>query len=327
MLNHPLPRIDKDEKLRKLLLPYCRFKEGTIWIDGKNNHKIACIDISKSEEVKNVFGKSKVKLSVQDPPYNFIAFTEKQNDEFIKWCKEWIILNQEISDKNSSFYFWLGADQSNHFEPFGGFIEMMKTSGLTSRSFITMRNQRGYGTPKNWMAIRQELLYYTKGNPKFNINAEYTDIPKVLKGYYKEVGGSITENSERSKSEFIRAGNVWIDVQQVFYRVEENVNGCFAQKPLKAIKRIIEASSDKKDLVTDFFSHSGTTLIASEIIGRKCITFDFDPVYCEITLRRLENYRKNNKTGWQNSNPFYKEIVNDKKILNHLKKNYNITYN
>lgn len=327
MLNHPLPRIDKDEKLRKLLLPYCRFKEGTVWNDDINKHKIACIDVSFSEDVKKVFEKNKVKLSVHDPPYNFIAFTEKLNDEFINWCKGWISLNLEISDKNSSFYFWLGADQSNHFEPFGGFIEMMKASGLTSRSFITMRNQRGYGTQKNWMAIRQELLYYTKGNPKFNIKAEYTDIPKVLKGYYKEVGGSITENSERSKSEFIRAGNVWIDIQQVFYRMEENVNGCFAQKPLKAIQRIIEASSDKKDLVTDFFSHSGTTLIASEILGRKCITFDFDPVYCEITLRRLENYRKNNKTGWQNSNPFYDEIVKDKKLLNHLKKNYNITYN
>lgn len=327
MLNHPLPRIDKDDKLRKLLLPYCRFKDGTVWNDDQNKHKIACVDVEKKDDVKKVFGKSKVKLSAQDPPYNFIAFTEKRSEDFVSWCRKWIETNIEISDKNSSFYFWLGADQVNHFEPFAEFILLLKETGLNSRSFISMRNQRGYGTQKNWMAIRQELLYYTKGNPKFNIKAEYTDIPKVLKGYYKEVGGSITDNTERSKSEFIRAGNVWIDVQQVFYRMEENVNGCFAQKPLKAIKRIIEASSNKKELVTDFFSHSGTTLIACEILGRKCITFDYDPVYCEITLRRLENLRETGKTGWQNSNPFYKEIVNDKKILNHLKKNYNITYN
>jgi len=326
MLNHPLPRIDKDDKLRKLLLPYCRFEEGTVWVDEEKKHKIACVDISKKDEVKKIFGKSKIKLSVQDPPYNFIAFTEKQNDDFIKWCKEWVILNREISDKNSSFYFWLGADQSNHFEPFGGFIEMMKSTGLNSRSFITMRNQRGYGTQYNWMAIRQELLYYTKGKPNFNIKSEYTDIPKVLKGYFKDVGGSKTENLERSKSQFIRAGNVWIDVQQVFYRMEENVNGCYAQKPLKSIQRIIEASSNKNELVTDFFSHSGTTLIASEMLGRKCITFDFDPIYCEITLRRLEKIRENGKIGWQNSNPFYKEILEHKKILNHLKKKYNITY-
>ena len=66
---------------------------------------------------------------------------------------------------------------------------MMKDSGFNSRSFITMRNQRGYGTQKNWMSVRQELLYYTKGKLEFYINAEYTDIPKILKGYYKTVNG------------------------------------------------------------------------------------------------------------------------------------------
>jgi site-specific DNA-methyltransferase (adenine-specific) len=69
------------------------------------------------------------------------------------------------------------------------FMLMMQSSGFNSKSFITMRNQRGYGTQKNWMAVRQELLYYIKGNPEFNINAEYTDIPKVLKGYYKKLNG------------------------------------------------------------------------------------------------------------------------------------------
>jgi site-specific DNA-methyltransferase (adenine-specific) len=326
MLNHPLPRIDKDEELRNYLLPYCRFKDGSVWHDENGKHKIACFDISNSEKVIQLFGKSKVKLSIQDPPYNFIAFTEKRNEEFIEWCKNWIKSNIDISAKDASFYIWLGADQSNNFEPFGSFIEMMKSTMLNSKSFITMRNQRGYGTQNNWMAVRQELLFYKKGNPKFNVNAEYTDVPKLLRGYYKEVGGNKTENLERSKSNFLRAGNVWFDIQQVFYRMEENVNGCFAQKPLKAIMRIINASSLENDLVTDFFAHSGTTLLACEMLNRKCITIDVDPVYCEISLRRLENFRDNSKTGWQNSNPFYREIKGNKKILAHLKKKYNIIY-
>lgn len=326
MLNHPLPRIDKDDLLKQLLLPYCRFKYGDVWNDPIGKHIIGCIDINETAVVKKIFAKNKTQLSIQDPPYNFIAFTEQRTTEFIQWCNNWVTLNLDLMSENCSLYIWIGADQKNHFEPFGSFIRMMSETEFKSRSFITMRNQRGYGTQKNWMAIRQELLFYTKGNAKFNIKSEYTDIPKVLRGYYKNIGGEVTENIERSKSNFIRAGNVWIDVQQVFYRMEENVNGCFAQKPLKAIKRIIEASSNKNDLVTDFFSHSGTTLIASEMLNRRCITCDIDPIYCEITLRRLENFRKQDKTGWQNSNPFYEEIKNDKKILIHLKKKYNISY-
>ena len=91
--------------------------------------------------------------------------------------------------------------------------------------------------------------------------------------------------------------------------MEENVNGCYAQKPLKSITRIIEASSKKNDIVLDFFSHSGTTLLASEMTGRKCYTTDIDPIFCEISIRRLENFRENKKTGWQNSNPFAEEII------------------
>ncbi len=203
---------------------------------------------------------------------------------------------------------------------------MMKESGFKSRSFITMRNQRGYGTQKNWMSVRQELLYYVKGNPNYFVEAEYTEIPKILKGYYKKVNGEQTENLERSKSANIRAGNVWVDVQQVFYRMEENINGCYAQKPLKSIKRIIEASSAKNNIVLDFFSHSGATLLASEILDRRCFTADIDPIFCEISIRRLENFRLHNKTGWQNSNPFAEEILNDKKLKNYLKKYYNIHF-
>jgi len=164
------------------------------------------------------------------------------------------------------------------------------------------------------MAVRQELLYYTKGTPTFHVEAEYTDIPKILRGYYKEVGGKVTENIERGKSETIRAGNVWVDVQQVFYRMEENVHGCYAQKPLKSCERIILASSDPDDVVIDFFCHSGSTLLASERLGRRCFTMDNDPIYCEIAIRRLERYRVTGKLGWQNSNPFEAEIATDPKL-------------
>jgi site-specific DNA-methyltransferase (adenine-specific) len=86
------------------------------------------------------------------------------------------------------------------------------------------------------------------------------------------------------------------------------VNGCYAQKPLRAMTRIIEASSAPNDLVIDFFAHSGTTLIAAEMTGRKCYTMDLDPVFCEITIRRLERYRGTGRTGWQNSHPFAREL-------------------
>jgi len=327
MINFPLPRIDLDEELRNLILPYCRIKKNEIWIDSLGKHKIGCFDSNDSKKIKKMMDNELALLAVHDPPYNFIAFQEKQAIEFVDWCRVWINNSFVHLKENASLYIWLGADQNHNFQPLADFITMMQNTGFQSRSFITMRNQRGYGIQKNWMSIRQELLYYTKGKPDFDVNAEYTDIPKVLKGYYKKVNGKETDNFERSKSQFIRAGNVWIDIQQVFYRMEENVNGCYAQKPLKAIDRIINASSKINEIVIDFFSHSGTTLLSAEKNNRRCFTMDIDPVFCEISLRRLENYRKTGKTGWQNSNPFAEEISGNKKIKNYLNKLYQIEIN
>ena len=150
--------------------------------------------------------------------------------------------------------------------------------------------------------MRQELLYYTKGNPDFAV--VYTDIPKILRGYYKTMGGKRLENLERSRSDTIRPGNVWVDIQQVFYRMAENVPGAYAQKPLKAVERIIAACSCEGDLVVDFFAHSGTTLIACERLGRVCYTSDIDPIFAEIAIRRLEHFRETRRTGFQLQNPF-----------------------
>ncbi len=314
MKNHELPRLDKHIKLHNYLLKYCRLSKGEIWIDKQSGHKIGCLDAADMNDINKLMARKKATLAVHDPPYNLVMFQIHEVKSFIDWCRKWIENTNTALAENSSLYIWLGADQNNGFQPLPDFMIMMRDFPFTTRSFITMRNQRGYGTQNNWMAVRQELLYYIKGKPVFNINAEYTDIPKILRGYYKKVNGQITENLERSKSENIRAGNVWVDIQQVFYRMEENVNGCYAQKPLKSAERIIRASSNENDIIIDFFCHSGSTLMASELNKRKCYTIDSDPVYCEIAIRRLEHYRKTGETGWQNSNPFEKEILKDKKL-------------
>ena len=306
MLHHPLPRLDRPSELREKLLPHCRFKTRQVWQDKQQGHRIGCLDATALTDVQKLSQGQRAVLAIHDMPYNFIAFERRKVEEFIQWCRQVVTHTETVLTADSSLYLWIGADQRADFAPLPELMLMMRETGFSARSFITVRNQRGYGTQQNWMSVRQELLYYTKGKPSFR--PQYTDIPKTLRGYYKEVGGARTENTERGKSPTIRAGNVWIDVQQVFYRMEENVNGCYAQKPLKAITRIIEASSQPDDVVLDFFSHSGTTLLACEMTGRRCLTMDLDPVYCEITRRRLEHFRQTGKTGWQNSNPFAREL-------------------
>lgn len=305
-----LSRLDINEELRRKILPYCRLKKGEIWEDPERKHKLGVLDATNLNDVKRLFGIKRAQLVINDPPYNVVVGSANTQNlskidikEYINFSRKWVSNVCSILNDKASLYIWLGADQNDGFQPLPEFMIMMREfKELKARSLITMRNQRGYGTQRNWMSVRQELLYYVKGDHVFNV--VYTDIPKVLGGYYKKINGKVTDNFERSKSKFIRPGNVWVDIQQVFYRMEENVPGAYAQKPLKSIKRIIEASSEKNNIVADFFSHSGVTLLASEILGRKCYAMEIDPVFTELSIRRLELYRKTGKTGWQWNNPF-----------------------
>ncbi len=312
MQREQLTRLDIDDELRARILPLCRLHVGEVWVDPVAGHRVGVIDACDPVAVRSLTKNENIDLALNDPPYNVKlagkstdALFELTTSEYDEFSSAWISNCLSSLARHSSFYLWIGANYKNGFHPIPEIIRLLRSNeDIVPRNWITVRNQRGFGTQKNWMWVRQELLYYTKGTPFFDVAAEYTDIPRILRGYYKQVEGNRTENMERSKSDNIRAGNVWVDIQQVFYRMEENVPGCYAQKPLKSIERILKASCKPGDVVLDLFSHSGTTLIAGERLGRRVLTSDADPVYAEISIRRLERLRTTGKLGWQWESPF-----------------------
>lgn len=306
----PLPRLDENQPLRRLILPLCRLKPGEIWHDPARGHRVGVLDAQDLEATERLFGDDRAALAIEDPPYNIRVGASRTSalpsftlDRYLQFTRRWIANLLAHLATDSHFYLWMGAEAARGFQPLPDVMILLREfRELAARNLITMRNQRGYGTQASWMWVRQELLHYVKGDPDFRV--VYTEIPKILRGYYKRVNGRITENLERGKSPTIRPGNVWVDVQQVFYRMEENVPGAYAQKPLRAIERIVESSSKPEEIVTDFFAHSGTTLIAAEKLGRRCYTSDVDPIFAELTIRRLERFRRCGKSGWQTENPF-----------------------
>jgi DNA modification methylase len=305
-----LPRLDSHGKIYRKIRPYCRLDYGQIWEDPVKGHRIGVLDAVKRDDLTNLMKGNTCPLIIADPPYNVVVggkntehLSKISLDDYLSFSNSWIQNVIKVMAENAHLYIWLGADYNNNFQPLPDVMMLMRQfKELTARNFISLRNQRGYGTQKNWMWTRQEMIQYVKGSPYFT--PVYTEIPKVLKGYYKKIKGQLTDNLERSKSDTIRPGNIWIDIQQVFYRMQENVPGCYAQKPLKAIERIIDASTKKGDLVLDVFTHSGTGIIAGERLERIVFALDIDPVFAEISIRRLELYRKTGLTGWQWKSPF-----------------------
>lgn len=62
------------------------------------------------------------------------------------------------------------------------------------------------------------------------------------------------------------------------------------QKPLELLKRLISASTNRGAIILDPFAGSGTTGIASKIVGdRKFIGIEHDAKYIETTIKRYNN--------------------------------------
>ena len=60
-------------------------------------------------------------------------------------------------------------------------------------------------------------------------------------------------------------------------------------KPVKLIAKLMNNSSKKNDIVLDLFGGSGTTLITSEQMGRRCNMMELDPYYVDVIIERWEN--------------------------------------
>lgn len=61
-------------------------------------------------------------------------------------------------------------------------------------------------------------------------------------------------------------------------------------KPIKLIARLIMNSSKPGDRVLDIFGGSGSTMIACEQLGRRCMMMELDPKYADVIVNRWEEY-------------------------------------
>jgi hypothetical protein len=111
-------------------------------------------------------------------------------------------------------------------------------------------------------------------------------------------------------------GNIWTDIKPVQSQAKERL-GYPTQKPIALMERIINASSNKGDVVLDAFCGCGTTLVAAQKLNRKWIGVDISPTACRVMGQRLyELYKLREGTDfWVDDLPKTEE---DLRILPHF---------
>jgi DNA modification methylase len=81
------------------------------------------------------------------------------------------------------------------------------------------------------------------------------------------------------------------DQGDVWFIKKPHVNDLHpTMKPVELVERAIQNSSKSRDTVLDPFGGSGSTLIACEKAGRQARVIELEPKYCDVIIRRFQQF-------------------------------------
>jgi DNA modification methylase len=236
-------------------------KLGDVWILG--NHRLMCGDSTSIDAVDKLMDGSKADLLHTDPPYN--------------------------------------VDYSNQDRPKAGKIDLGRIKNDTMSSsdfykFIYDMAVCAYSVLKDgssayiWHADR-ETINFKQGMLDAGFDFAQTIIwkkPMLLSRTRYQwahepclfmVKGSPYFTDDRKKT------TVWD-----FGGYDKSKNVHPTQKPIFIPEEAITNSSKQGSNVLDLFGGSGSTLIACEKTGRNGFLMELDPKYCDVIVKRWENF-------------------------------------
>lgn len=232
---------------------------GTIF--QLDEHILGCGDARDKAFVARMIGYAKVSLIVADVPYG-VNYTAGKK-ELTKIRKQKDILNDGYqTDKEYTTFTkdWLSA-----VKPF-----------LTSKNAAYIFNcDRMLFALKDGLVSEDfhfgQLLIWLKNNVVLGRLNYLPQHELIIYAWYK------THRFFKSQ-----------DKSLLFYPKPNKSVLHPTQKPIGLLQRLILNSSKIGDVVYDPFLGSGSTLVAAELIKRRCIGIELDPEYCQTAITRFE---------------------------------------
>jgi len=232
-------------------------KLGDIWNLGK--HKLICGDSTKLETYEKLFGDNKADLYLTDPPYN-VAYVGKTKDKLT-------IQNDKQTDDEFIQFLNQAFIAVDSVLKMGGsfYIWHSDTEGLNFRLACIEAKWR----------LRQTLIW-SKNSMVMGRQDYHWQHEPCLYGW-KE-GSSHSWHSDRKQTTIIKHDR---PTQSKLHPT---------MKPVGLMEYLINNSSKQEDIILDSFLGSGSTLIACEKLDRICYGIELDPKYCDVIVKRWEQF-------------------------------------
>ncbi len=226
-------------------------------------HRLMCGDATKVEDVKKLIAGEKVDLALTDPPYGM----KTQHKDGRVGGGSLSIYNPISGTMKryapKSYPLIIGDDSQEtarkHYEIIKG----------TADKIIMWGGQYF----AHFLPISGAWIFWHKKNG----NSDFSDGELAWVSHGRRV-----RYYEQRWNGMIMAGSCELNGRGKTSRLHPT------QKPVELHMNILEDYSKENAVILDCFGGSGTTLIACEMTGRKCLMMEISPEYCDIIKERYE---------------------------------------
>jgi len=291
---------DLKKELEKLDIKEVQVEKGDVWQLGEN--RLMCGDSTVQKDIQKLMNNEKANFCFTDPPYIL---------DYLHGKKKHGKATEGFGYKRDRKYLETDVLPDNFTE-----LWMKNISEIAKEDFHIIV----YENWKNLRVIWSEMEKYWKvknmivwhiPNRHQGFSAKYKffskhDIAMVGSSYEQEVLNSdpeeeLLQNNYTTALYAITGKPHWEGYKKgrkvqptdfIEYKAsDEKSSGqgvVFGTKPLEILIPYIKVLTKKGDLVVEPFGGSGSTLIASEKMGRRCYLMEKSPVYAEVIKKRWE---------------------------------------
>jgi site-specific DNA-methyltransferase (adenine-specific) len=199
------------------------------------------------------------------------------NDSFYQFLYDFYTATNSYTKEGGAWYVWFSESEGINFRK--AFID----SGiLAKQTLIWVKNHPGYGRqdyqnkyePCLYGWKPGESHYFIDDRTKSTIIEDKVDYSKMNKKQLMDIVKEFILK-QSSKTNVIYCDRVWRnDIHPTM-------------KPIKLLAPLINNSSIEGQIVADGFLGSGSTMVASHQLKRRCYGIELDPKYCQVILERM----------------------------------------
>lgn len=227
-------------------------------------HRLMCGDSASLDDAEKLMAGNMADLVFTDPPYN-VAYSgrgannlgtikndDMSDNDFEQFCRDIFTTYHTYMKPLACIYVCHPDSQSG---PKLAFEKTFAEQFKKSSTIIWMKQSAGMGW-QDYRAQHEPILYG-----------------------WKEGSGKHFFCGDRTKTTIWKIGR---DAQASYVHP--------TQKPVALPEEAINNSSKGMDIVLDLFGGSGSTLMACEKTGRKARLMELDPKYCDVIVKRWEDF-------------------------------------